>query len=144
MAATIPSASSTPIHLRIARPVINLSRTSSMYCAGLGLRVLGAFENHEDFDGVMLGKAGMQYHFEFTYCRTHPVLPSPTAEDLVVFYLPNADEWQAACNAMQVAGFVEVRSLNPYWDLHGKTFQDHDGYRIVLQHAAWTNTEADL
>ena len=113
-----------------------------MYCAGLGLRVLGAFENHEGFDGVMLGKARMQYHFEFTYCRTHPVLPSPTQEDLVVFYLPNPDEWQATCNAMRVAGFTEVRSLNPYWDIRVKTFQDHDGYRIVLQNDAWTNIEA--
>lgn len=138
----MPTASSTSIHLRIARPVSDLSRTSSMYCAGLGLRVLGAFENHEGFDGVMLGKARMQYHFEFTYCRTHPVLPSPTQEDLVVFYLPNPDEWQATCNAMRVAGFTEVRSLNPYWDLRGKTFQDHDGYRIVLQNDAWTNIEA--
>jgi len=126
------------MHLRIARPVSDLDRTRSMYCAGLGLHVLGTFENHEGFDGVMLGKVGMQYHFEFTYFRTHPVLPSPTHEDLVVFYLPGIDEWKAACNAMRMAGFLEVRSLNPYWDLHGQTFQDHDGYRIVLQNDAWT------
>jgi hypothetical protein len=30
-----------------------------------------------------------------------------------------------------------VRAFNPYWDRHGKTFADPDGYRVVLQHAAW-------
>ncbi len=28
-------------HLRIARPVRDLARTRAMYCAGLGLRVVG-------------------------------------------------------------------------------------------------------
>ncbi|WP_407656490.1 hypothetical protein [Methyloglobulus morosus] len=48
-----------------------------MYCKGLELCVLGRFENHQGFDGVMIGSAGMDYHFEFTYCRTHPVVPRP-------------------------------------------------------------------
>ena len=127
------------MHLRIARPVSDLGRARTMYCAGLGLSVLGNFENHAGFDGIMLGRAGMQYHFEFTYFRTHPVLPSPTHEDLVIFYLPSIGEWQATCNAMRVAGFVDVRSVNPYWELHGNTFQDPDGYRIVLQNDAWSD-----
>ncbi|WP_373995262.1 hypothetical protein [Pantoea agglomerans] len=28
-------------------------------------------------------------------------------------------------------------SLNPYWDQRGVTFIDRDGYRVVIQHAAW-------
>jgi hypothetical protein len=55
-------------HLRVARPSINLARTVAMYCEGLGLRVLGCFEDHEGFDGAMLGRAGMKYHFEFAHC----------------------------------------------------------------------------
>jgi len=39
------------------------------------------------------------------------------------------------------AGFVEVKSFNPYWDKLGRTFEDHDGYRVVLQRAAWSNGE---
>ena len=68
-----------------------------MYCRGLGLRVVGNFENHDGFDGVMLGFDGADYHFEFTHCRAHPVAPAPTPEDLVVFYVPDAEQWQAAC-----------------------------------------------
>jgi len=126
-----------PPHLRIARPVSDLARSADMYCRGLGLRVLGSFENHAGFDGVMLGFAGSSYHFEFTHCRSHPVAPTPTAEDLVVFYIPVAPEWQAACRSMLAAGFKQVASFNPYWDVQGRTFEDMDGYRIVLQHGEW-------
>jgi len=128
-----------PPHLRIARPVTNLSRTQSMYCDGLGLRVIDRFENHEGFDGAMLGLAGSTYHFEFTYCRAHPVVPAPTAEDLAIFYIPDSSEWQAVCASMLAAGFREVAPFNPYWGVRGRTFEDPDGYRIVLQNAEWSN-----
>jgi hypothetical protein len=38
---------------------------------------------------------------------------------------------------MLTAGFSPVPAFNPYWDRNGKTFEDPDGYRIVLQNAAW-------
>jgi hypothetical protein len=37
------------------------------------------------------------------------------------------------------AGFKSVISFNPYWDANGRTFEDHDGYRLVLQNAEWGN-----
>src|SRR5436190_20194361 len=95
--------------LRIARPVSALERSVAMYRRGLGFVEIGRFENHEGFDGVMLGKPQLNYHFEFTYCRTHPVPPSPTPEDLIVLYMPNPIEWQHTCAAMLLAGFSEVR-----------------------------------
>lgn len=125
-------------HLRLARPVRDLERTAAMYGQGLGLRVLGHFEDHDGFDGIMLGVPGASYHFEFTRSRRHPVSPAPTVEDLVVFYLPDRSEWEAACLAMECAGFEPVTSFNPYWDARGRTFQDHDGYRIVLERAPWS------
>src|SRR4051794_40023173 len=106
-------------HLRIARPVRDLEKTASMYCRGLGLRVIGRFEDHDGFNGVMLGLEGSGYHFEFTHNRIHSVVPSPTPEDLLVFYLPAAAEWQAACASMSAAGFKQVSSFNPYWKAHG-------------------------
>jgi hypothetical protein len=112
-----------------------------MYCRGVGLDVLGRFENHDGFDGVILGVDGCSYHFEFTHCRTHPVTPRPTPEDLIVLYMPAALEWQAACGRMLVAGFRQVASFNPYWETRGRTFEDRDGYRVVLQQAEWSETE---
>ncbi len=108
-----------------------------MYRRGLDLLEIGRFENHDGFDGVMLGRSDLHYHFEFTYCRAHPMAPTPTKEDLLVFYLPDAAQWRQACASMLEAGFVEVPSFNPYWEQRGKTFEDHDGYRVVLEQAPW-------
>jgi catechol 2,3-dioxygenase-like lactoylglutathione lyase family enzyme len=124
-------------HLRIARPVTDLARSRDMYCRGLGLRVVGSFENHEGFDGVMLGMEGAVYHFEFTRCRDHPVAPTPTPEDLVVLYMPVEAEWKARCESMRAAGFKPVAAFNPYWDILGRTYEDPDGYRLVLQQGEW-------
>lgn len=130
----------TPAQLRIARPVSDLRRTAAMYRQGLGLQELGSFRDHQGFDGVILGTAGAHYHFEFTVCRDHPVPPAPTAEDLVVLYLPETAAWQVACTRMTDAGFRQVPSFNPYWDRHGRTFADPDGYRVVLQNAGFHAT----
>ncbi len=113
-----------------------------MYRRGLGLRELGRFEDHDGFDGVMLGHAGGAWHVELTCRRGHPIVPSPTPEDLLVFYVPERAEWQAARERMLAAGFREVASFNPYWDVSGRTFEDTDGYRIVLQRDQWRNAEA--
>ncbi|WP_420360213.1 hypothetical protein [Agrobacterium vitis] len=32
---------------------------------------------------------------------------------------------------------LRITSYNPYWDNLGKTFEDPDGYRVVLQNSAW-------
>jgi hypothetical protein len=123
--------------LRIARPVNDLGRSVGMYRRGLGLAELGRFADHAGFDGVMLGLPGASWHFEFTVCRAHPVRPTPTPEDLAVFYLPDAEAWQARCAAMAAAGFREVEAFNSYWQQRGRTFEDGDGYRVVLQQAEW-------
>ena len=108
-----------------------------MYRQGLGWDLLGDFSDHQGFDGAMVGEVDAAYHLEFTAKRTGHVLPSPTAEDLLVLYIPVLADWQMTCVAMVSAGFVEVSSFNPYWDIHGKSFIDPDGYRVVLQNASW-------
>ena len=127
-------------HLRVARPVADLARTTDLYCRGLGLSVVGSFEDHDGFDGVMLGNPGSSYHFEFTRSRLHPLAPTPTPEDLIVLYIPMSAEWQTACARMVAAGFKQVVSFNPYWETHGCTFEDPDGYRVVLQQSEWRNS----
>lgn len=129
-------------HLRIARPVTQLARSVAMYRQGLGLQEIGAFADHAGFDGVMLGFAGDDdagFHFEFTVCRAHPLPPSPTAEDLLVFYEPDPQAWESRCRDMRAAGFAEVEPFNPYWATNGRTFEDPDGYRVVIQRARWVS-----
>ncbi|WP_396332510.1 hypothetical protein [Burkholderia anthina] len=55
-------------HLRIARPGVDLARTERMYCDAFELLVLMRFDDHDSFSGVMLGREGLDYHFEFTHC----------------------------------------------------------------------------
>lgn len=55
-----------------------------------------------------------------------------------MFYLPERLQWQAAVDRMRAAGYKPVTSFNPYWDRAGRTFEDSDGYRVVLQNAAWS------
>ena len=125
------------ITLRIARPTDSLEDVVRFYTDGLGLTVLGSFEDHDGFDGVMIGGRGAPYHLEFTRKLGHVAGRAPTQDHLLVFYIPDASEWRTAVDRMQTAGHKPVPSFNPYWDRSGLTFQDPDGYRVVLQNAAW-------
>jgi catechol 2,3-dioxygenase-like lactoylglutathione lyase family enzyme len=119
--------------MRVARPTDDIDALLPFYRDGLGLQVLGAFQDHQGFDGVMLGHPGLPYHFEFTHRRGYRVGRAPNREHLVVFYLHEPSAWEVAVARMRSAGFEPVTSYNPYWDLSGKTFQDPDGYRVALQ-----------
>ena len=123
--------------LRVARPTDHLDALIRFYRDGLGLEILYRFENHDGFDGVMLGRPGAPYHFEFTHAHGHSVGRAPTQDNLLVFYLRDRNEWVASVQSMRNAGFEPVPSFNSYWDRNGVTFEDPDGYRIVLQNSSW-------
>jgi hypothetical protein len=126
-------------NLRVARPTNNFDEVMRFYIAGLGLEELGSFEDHEGFDGMMVGMSGASYHLEFTRKRGHDAGRAPTRDNLLVFYLPDEREWQAAIDRMNTAGYLPVPSFNPYWDRDGLTFEDPDSYRVVLQEGTWSN-----
>ena len=123
--------------LRVARPSDDLARLLPFYRDGLGLTVLYQFEDHEDFAGLILGQHSAPHHLEFTSKRNHLVGRAPTEDNLLVFYYSDAAHWRAAVERMLGAGFMPVRSFNPFWDLNGTTFEDPDGYRVVLQNGSW-------
>lgn len=123
--------------LRVARPTDDLESVATFYRDGLGFAELFRFEDHDGFNGVMLGLPGAAYHLEFTTAQGHRAGRAPTADNLLVFYLPDAQQWNDAVARLRSAGYEPVASFNPYWDRDGLTFEDPDGYRIVLQHDAW-------
>ncbi len=123
--------------LRVARPTDNLKEVIEFYTKGLGLEVLYEFQDHEGFDGVMLGFPGTAYHLEFTSHRGHSVGRAPTEDNLLVFYFPDRTEWHNAIAQMSNTGYEPVQAYNPYWDKNGLTFADPDGYRVVLQNDDW-------
>lgn len=124
--------------LRVARPTDNLAQISEMYEIGLGFSRLAQFEDHQGFDGVILGHRHHPYHLEFTHHRGIKVGRAPTGDHLLVFYIEDKSDWMEACASMEHAGFIIVKSYNPYWDEAGRSFEDIDGYRVVLQNRAWS------
>lgn len=123
--------------LRVAKPTADLDSIAAMYREGLGFETLGSFEDHEGFDGVMLGIPGAAYHLEFTHDRAGEAPPRPDPDDHCVFYFEDRGRFEARCDAMDRAGFRTVASHNPYWDRRGRTFEDPEGRRVVLVHGSW-------
>jgi catechol 2,3-dioxygenase-like lactoylglutathione lyase family enzyme len=123
--------------LRVARPTDRLEEVVRFYVDGLGLTRLDGFEAHDGVDGVMLGLPGASYHLEFTRTRGHIAGRAPTGDHLLVFYVCDRPAWEEAVDRMTAAGHWPVPSFNPYWDRAGRTFEDPDGYRVVLQHGSW-------
>lgn len=122
---------------RIVRPTDNPDALLPFYRDGLGLTVLDSFQDHDGFDAIIMGRENVPYHFAFTRTDKHQAGKAPTKENLLVFYLPDHAEWENAVERMKAVGFVPVSAFNPYWDKKGVTFEDPDGYRIVLQQADW-------
>ena len=123
--------------IRIARPTDNLDQLVEMYKEGLDFSVLADFDDHDGFDGVVLGHANESYHIEFTHHRDTVVGSAPTQDNLLVFYVPDNEQWKSRCEKLESVGFEKVASYNPYWDISGSTYEDIDGYRVVLQNEQW-------
>jgi hypothetical protein len=123
--------------MRVARPTNRLDKITSMYISGLGFQLIGSFKDHDGFNGSIIGHPNHTYHLEFTHHCGTKVGNAPSKDNLLVFYIPNTTEWTVNCQAMEKAGFKHIQSYNNYWDSSGKTFEDLDGYRVVLQRSEW-------
>ncbi len=85
----------------------------------------------------MVGQPNAPYHLEFTSKSGHDAGRAPTQDNLLIFYIPEEAAWRESCTRMAIAGFSPVASFNPYWNKTGRTFEDLDGYRVVLQNSEW-------
>jgi hypothetical protein len=130
-------------HVRIARPTNDIPALLPFYVEGLGFRIIGGFTAHAGFDGIMLGHEGSGYHLEFTKKIDHDPGRAPTQDNLLIFYLESELQYRLALDSMTNAGLSPVKSFNPYWDRCGKTFEDPDGYRVVLASMSWENKVQD-
>jgi catechol 2,3-dioxygenase-like lactoylglutathione lyase family enzyme len=124
-------------HLRVVRPSDDLAGNLKFYCDGLGFEVLSEFKDHDGFDAVILGAKEAAYHLAFVHKAGRRAGRAPSEDNLLVFYLPDADEWTRSVARLEELGHKPVKAFNPYWDKRGRTFEDPDGYRVVLQHSSW-------
>jgi len=118
--------------VRIARPTDRLEEVVAFYRDGLGLPEIARFENHDGYDGVMLGLPGKTYHLEFTQHASGSPCPAPSADNLLVLYIPDAKELAILLESLERQGHEPVEPENPYWVHDSVTFEDPDGWRVVL------------
>ena len=117
--------------LRVARHTVNIEKIKSFYVEFLGMEVLGEFQGHDGYDGIFIGLPEKDWHLEFTISEHPPELKSDE-DDLLVFYTKNPDQFKSILERAHNLGIDELKSRNPYWNLKGKTYQDPDGFKIVV------------
>ncbi|MEU9993868.1 VOC family protein [Streptomyces sp. NPDC050848] len=126
------------VHVRLARPSRDLAAAERFYVDGLGLDVL--WQTTERVPGkhdlLMVGPKDGAWHFELTRDPEHPLEPTPTVDDLFVLYL-GAPADASLIDRLTASGGTRVPAHNPYWDEHGVTVADPDGYRLVLSSRTW-------
>jgi catechol 2,3-dioxygenase-like lactoylglutathione lyase family enzyme len=120
------------VQFRIARPTGRLDEVVRFYRDGLGLEVIGSFEGHAGYSGVMLGLPSSEYHLEFTTHTEARPCPAPTKDNLLVFYILDAEAIGRLTERLNGMGYFAVEPENPYWEEKGTTFEDPDGWQVVL------------
>jgi len=126
------------VQLRVARHTERLEEVVAFYRDGLGMRELGGFRDHAGYDGVFLEIPGTGAHLELTAGGGHAA-PAPHPESLLVLYLGDEAAVRAVASRL---GADPVAPANPYWEEHGLTFEDPDGFRVVLVPEPWEDDGA--
>jgi catechol 2,3-dioxygenase-like lactoylglutathione lyase family enzyme len=121
------------MQLRVARHTGRLDALVRFYRDGLGLTEVGGFQDHDGYEGVFLEVPGTGAHLELTAGGAHGG-PVPHPESLLVLYLGDEHAVRAVADRL---GAEPVAPANPYWAEHGLTFEDPDGFRVVLVPERW-------
>lgn len=119
--------------VRFARPTDRFEEVLRFYEEGLGLARIDSFADHAGYSGVMLGLPGEDVHLEVTTHADGSPGPAPTRDNLLVLYLRDRGVITAIEDRMRALGHEPVEPENPYW-LGDLTFEDPDGWRVVLRH----------
>lgn len=122
--------------IRIARPSDNIDDLKKFYIEGLGFSTVSEFEL-DGYRGIILSHKNHGYHLEFIHEYGIHYGKAPSHEHLLVFYFSDTIAWQSAITRMKEIGVSPVEPYNPYWVKSGVTFEDADGYQVVLRNSHW-------
>ena len=117
--------------LRVARHTNNLKKIENFYLNILGFERMGGFQNHNNYDGVFIGKTGLDWHFEFTQSETK-ANHKFDEDDIIVLYPDTIRKYNMLLESLLENDIPRITAINPYWNENGQMFQDPDGYRIVV------------
>jgi catechol 2,3-dioxygenase-like lactoylglutathione lyase family enzyme len=116
---------------RFARHTNDLEKLNSFYVEILGLEVLGGFKNHNNYDGIFIGKTNENWHLEFT--KSDEIVHFNFGEEDVLVFYPNTRlEYESILDRINNSFIKSIEAKNPYWNENGKMFLDPDGYRIII------------
>lgn len=117
--------------LRVARHTTNLQPLIDFYTKVIGLKIIGEFKNHNNYDGVFIGGRDAAWHLEFTVSN-EPPNHHPDEEDLLVFYPSSNEEYNRMKRNIVDHDIEQLIPKSPYWKENGITIADPDGFRIVI------------
>lgn len=124
--------------LRVARHTNDLKKVENFYVNILGFERLGGFQNHNNYDGVFIGKPDSDWHFEFTQSKTEADHKFDD-DDIIVLYPDTITKYNKLLESLLENDIKEITAINPYWNENGQMFLDPDGYRIVISPLKATN-----
>jgi hypothetical protein len=81
---------------------------------------------------VMIGLPGRTHHLEFTRHRNGSDGTASSRDNLLVFYIPDPEQLAQARRRLEALEHRPVPPANPYWLDKSVSFEDPDGWRIVL------------
>lgn len=119
------------MEFRNARHTDNLKLIEKFYTEIIGLAVLFSFENHNNYNGVFLGKKDHNWHLEFTSSKTKAEHKFD-AEDVLVFYPTEKEEYDKIIDQIEANNIEKIKPKNPYWNDNGIMIQDPDGFRVIV------------
>lgn len=117
--------------LRVARHTNDLERIVDFYVNILGFELLGDFQNHNHYDGVFVGKSGLDWHFEFTKSEEE-ANHTFDQDDVIVLYPKSIIDYDVLVSNLIHGNIPILTANNPFWNENGVMCMDPDGYRIVL------------
>ncbi len=120
------------VQIRIARPTGQIDRVAAFYRDGLGLPIIYSYMDDADYDGVMFGLPGREYHLEITRHTGDGPCPIPPPDNLLVLYIPARLAIEYLVARLEALGYFPVPPRNPYWAEKGVTIPDPDGWNVVL------------
>ena len=123
--------------LRVARHTNNLEIIENFYVNILGFEKLGSFQNHDNYNGIFIGKLDLDWHFEFTQSalKANHIFDE---DDLIVLYPDTITKYNSLMQSLIDNNISKIKAINPYWKVNGRMFLDPDGYRIVISNLKTT------